>query len=102
MAVRGRAVHMNNNLTLYITELSPINHLFMMVAYHGHILESTKGIKIKLGTYIDVNEMKYRRQELLSYLTFYLNCLSLFFHKRLFSLSCLGVQVVLDYKFCLL
>ena len=24
-----------------------------------------------------------------------------FFHKRLFSLSCLGVQVVLDYKFCL-
>ena len=24
-----------------------------------------------------------------------------FFHKRLFSLSCFGVQVVLDYKFCL-
>jgi len=33
-----------------------------MVAYPGHILERTKGIKIKLGTYIDVNE-KYRRQE---------------------------------------
>jgi len=26
----------------------------------------------------------------------------LLFHERLFSLSCLGVQVVLDYKFCLL
>ena len=34
-----------------------------MVAYPGHILESTKGIEIKLGTYIDVNESKYRRQE---------------------------------------
>ena len=43
---------------------------------------SIKGIEIKLGTYIDVNERK-------------------FFHNRLFSLSCLGVQVVLDYKFCL-
>jgi len=30
----------------------------------GHILESTKGIEIKLGTYIDVNERKKcRRQE---------------------------------------
>jgi len=35
-----------------------------MVAYLGNILESTKGIEIKLGTYIDVNERKYRRQEL--------------------------------------
>jgi len=26
--------------------------------------------------------------------------ISPFFHKRWFSLSCLGVQVVLDYKFC--
>jgi len=26
-------------------------------------LESTKEIEIKLGTYIDVNERKYRRQE---------------------------------------
>ena len=34
-----------------------------MVAYPGHILESTKGIEIKLGTYIDVNERKYRKQE---------------------------------------
>jgi len=28
--------------------------------------------------------------------------LLIFFHERLFSLSCLGLQVVLDYKFCLL
>jgi len=34
-----------------------------MVAYPGHILESTKGIEIKIGTYIDVNEKKYKRQE---------------------------------------
>jgi len=34
----------------------------MMVACPSHILESTKGIKIKLGTYIDVNERKYSRQ----------------------------------------
>ena len=35
-----------------------------MAAYHGHILESTYGIEIKLGTYIGVNDRKYRRQEL--------------------------------------
>jgi len=34
-----------------------------MVAYPGHFLNSTKGIEIKLGTYIDLNERKYRRQE---------------------------------------
>jgi len=34
-----------------------------MDACPGHILESTKGIKIKLGTYIDVDERKCRRQE---------------------------------------
>jgi len=34
-----------------------------MVAYPGHILGSTKGIEIKLGTYIDVNERKYIRQD---------------------------------------
>jgi len=28
MAVRGSAVHMNHNHTLFITELSPINHFF--------------------------------------------------------------------------
>ena len=48
-----------------------------MVACPGHILESTKGIEIKLGTYIDVNERKCRRQEPYSYLTFYLSYLSL-------------------------
>ena len=45
-------------------ELSPSNYFLpIMVAYPGHILESTKGIEIKLGTYIDVNEREYRRQE---------------------------------------
>jgi len=34
-----------------------------MVAYPDHILESTTRIEIKLGTYIDVNERKCRRQE---------------------------------------
>ena len=63
MAVRGSVVHMNHNHILYITELSPINHFFIMVAYPGHILESTKGIEITLGAYIDVNNRKYSRQE---------------------------------------
>jgi len=33
-----------------------------MDACPGHILESTKGIEMKLGTSIDVNERKCRRQ----------------------------------------
>jgi len=39
MAVRGRALHKNDNPTLYITEFFPINHSFIMVAYPGEILE---------------------------------------------------------------
>jgi len=34
-----------------------------MVLCPGHILESTKGIEIKLATYIDVNKRKCGRQE---------------------------------------
>jgi len=34
-----------------------------MVACPGHTLEIIKGLEIKLGTYIDVNERKCRRQE---------------------------------------
>ena len=49
MTVRGGEVHKNHNPTLYITELSLINHFFIMVTYPGHNLESTKGIGIKLG-----------------------------------------------------
>jgi len=45
-------------------------------------LESTKGIEIKLGTYIDVNERKCRRQEPQSYLTFDLSLK--YFHKKVF------------------
>ena len=33
--MRGSAVHKNHNHTLYITELSPINHFFIMIAYLG-------------------------------------------------------------------
>ena len=82
MAVRGRAIHKNHNPTLYIYRVIspyPFFLFFIMVAYPGHILESSKGIEIKPGTYIDVNERKCRRQESQSYLTFYLNYLSLFF-----------------------
>ena len=64
MAVRGCAVYKNHNPTLYITELSHLEHFFRtMGAYPDHILESTIGIEIKLGTYIDFNERKYRKQE---------------------------------------
>jgi len=34
-----------------------------MVACSGHILENTRGIEIRLGTYIDVNEGKSGGQE---------------------------------------
>jgi len=47
MTFWGSAVHKNHNPTLYIIELALINHLFIMVAYPCHILESTKGIEIK-------------------------------------------------------
>ena len=63
MAMRGSAVHRNRYPTLDITELSLINYFFIIVAYPGHILKSTIEIEIKLGTYIDVNERKWRRQE---------------------------------------
>jgi len=35
----------------------------MIDACPGHILETPKGIEIKLGTYIDVNEKKCRKRE---------------------------------------
>ena len=41
----------------------PVIILFILVAYPGHILESTKGVEIKLGTYIYVNEREYIKQE---------------------------------------
>jgi len=41
------------------------------------------------------------RTIILSYILLELSLL-ITFHKRLFSLSCLGVQVVFDYKICLL
>ena len=63
MAVRESALRTNHNPSLYITELSHINLFSIMVAYPGHILESTKGVVIKLGTCIDVHERIYRRQE---------------------------------------
>ena len=71
-----------------------------MVAYPGHILESTLKIEIKLGTYMDVNERKTRTM-IISYIVLELSPLILF-HKRCFFWSCFGVQVVLDYKVCLL
>ena len=50
-------------------------------------MESTKGIEIKLGTYIDFNERKCRRRVPYSYLTFYLSYLSLFFSIKCGSLN---------------
>ena len=80
----------------YYNTLSSLN--YFLVAYPSHFLESTKMIEIKLGIYIEVNERKDRRQELYSYLTFYLNYLPLsFFIKGCFL--CLGVQVVFDYYY---
>ena len=56
---------MHNKLPCISIELSPRDHLFfIMVICPSLILESTKGIETKLGTYIDVNEKKCRRREL--------------------------------------
>ena len=59
-------MHKNHNPALYIYRvISPFKTIcfFIMDACPRHILESTKGIEIKLGTYIDFNERKCRRQE---------------------------------------
>ena len=51
----------------------------------GHILENTKGIEIKLGTYIDVNKRKYRRQEpILSYILLELSLIITFHNTSAF------------------
>ena len=40
-------------------EISPITiYVFITEAYSGHILESAKGIEMKLGLYIDASERK--------------------------------------------
>jgi len=44
---------------------------------------------------------KETRTIILSYILLELSLLN-YFHKKWFSLSCLGVQVVFDYNFCLL
>ena len=54
-------MHNNHNPTLYIIELSPINHLFHNGCLSLSYLGKYKGIEIKLDTYIDVNERKCRR-----------------------------------------
>ena len=96
MAVRGSALCTRTTiLPCIFIELSPHYHFFhIIVACPGHILESTKRIKIQLGTYINVNERKCSRQEPYSYLTFYLSYLALFFIKGGFLCH------VLVYKWC--
>jgi len=77
MAVEGHCTR-TIILSCICTELSPLTIYFLiMVACPGCIFESTKGIEMKLGTYIDVNKRKCRRQEPNSYVTFKLSYLSL-------------------------
>ena len=61
MAMSERAVPKNRNHTLPI--YLPLTILFIVDACPDHILESTKWIEMKLGTHVDVNKRKYRRQE---------------------------------------
>ena len=75
---------------------------FIMFACPGHILESTKNIEMKRCTYIYVKEKVQKiRTIVLSNSLLELPLLNIF-HERWFSVSCLGVQVVLDYTLCLL
>jgi len=55
-------------LPCIFTEFYPLNFVFVIIdGCLGHILESTKGIEIKLGTYIDVNKRKFRRAIILHF-----------------------------------
>ena len=54
-----------------------------MVACPGHIMESTNEIVIKLGTYIDVNERKCKRQRTII-LSYILHLSLIFFIKVVF------------------
>ena len=61
MAVKGKAVRKNHNPVQSYLPL--IKNFFIMDDCQSHILKSTKGIAMEIGTNIDVNERKYRRQE---------------------------------------
>ena len=90
--MRGGAVHKNHhNPTLYIESL-PQTNLFIMVASPGHILENKKRDRIKLDTYIDVNERKSSRL-LLPYILLELSLL-------IFSLKVVFFVMCLVYKWC--
>ena len=96
------AVH--NNITLPCTMLSylPLTIFFIMVAYPGHILKVLKGLKLNLvHTLMLMRGSTEHMNHNASYILLE-SSLLIYFHKRLFSLSCLGVHVMLDYKFCLL
>jgi len=45
-------------LPCIFTELSPLNHVFIVVACPAHILLSKKGIGMKLGLLIDGSKRK--------------------------------------------
>ena len=59
MSVRGRAVHKNHNPTLYIyIVIFPEPFFLIMDSCLSHVLESTNGIEMKLGLWIDDSERK--------------------------------------------
>ena len=62
----------------------------------GHMLESIKGIEIKLGTYIDVNEeIQKTRNIILAYILLELSLFSLkFFFVMSWCTSGVGLQVL--------
>ena len=62
MAVRESVVHKNHNPTMFIYRVIS-TYFFRNGCLSWPYLGSTKGIEIKLGTYIAVNERKCRRQE---------------------------------------
>ena len=91
----GSAVHKNHNVPCIFTKLSPLNQFCsIMVAFPGHILESWKGIEMKLCTYMVVNEKKCSRHEPYSCVTLLELSLLRFFIKGGFLCH------VLVYKWC--
>ena len=60
-------MHKKHNLPCILTEIFPLNHVFIAVACPAHILLSKKGIELKLGLKMDESDRKCGTQEPLSY-----------------------------------
>jgi len=99
MTVKGMAMHNNHNHTLYIyIVICPSTiYFFTMDSCLGHILESTKGIEIKLGT-CKWEKVQKTKNIILSYILLKLSLFNSFhesgFHVMSWCTSSVWLQVL--------